>query len=984
MEDNKNYERDEHLENITDASMKDDDYFNASRNIDRKYITIEGARENNLKNINVKIPRDKFVVVTGLSGSGKSSLAFDTIYAEGQRRYMESLSSYARQFLGQAEKPDVDKIEGLSPAISIDQKSTNRNPRSTVGTVTEIYDYFRLLYARVGIPHCPNCGKVISRQTVDQMVDEIMKLPERTKFMVLAPVVRGRKGEHVKLLEKAKKSGFVRVVVDGSMYELSEEIKLDKNKKHSIDIVVDRLVVRQDVERRLTDSIETALQLAEGLMKIEVIGERDENGVQKENTIINFSDSFSCPDCGISIDEIEPRSFSFNNPFGACPTCAGLGFKMEFDPDLMIPDQSLSINDGAIVVLGWQSCNDGKSYSNAILRALSAEYGFSLDTPFQEYPQDIKDLLLYGKNSRPVKVYYKGQRGEGVYDITFEGLLKSVARRYRETSAESTKAEYETFMTITPCEVCGGKRLKPTALAVTVGDKNIAELTELPITELAKFMKELELTDRQKMIGAAILKEIRSRLHFLIDVGLDYLCLSRGTSTLSGGEAQRIRLATQIGSGLVGVAYILDEPSIGLHQRDNDKLIAALKNLRDLGNTLIVVEHDEDTMRAADHIIDIGPGAGANGGYVVAEGTAEDIMRCENSITGDYLSGRKKIEVPDVRRKPTGWLTVKNAYENNLKHIDVDIPLGVMTCVTGVSGSGKSSLVNEILYKKLARRLNKSRVKAGKHDHIIGYDALDKIINIDQSPIGRTPRSNPATYTGTFDLIRDLFAGTKDAKARGYGKGRFSFNVSGGRCEACRGDGIIKIEMHFLPDIYVPCEVCGGKRYNRETLEVKYKGKSINEVLDMTVDEACEFFANVPRILRKIETLRDVGLGYIKLGQPSTTLSGGEAQRIKLATELSRRGTGKTIYVLDEPTTGLHFADVHRLVDILRRLSEGGNTVVVIEHNLDVIKTADYIIDMGPEGGAGGGTVIARGTPEEVAKIPQSYTGQYLKRYLDM
>ena len=984
MEDNKNYERSEHLENITDASMKDDDYFNASRNIDRKYITIEGARENNLKNINVKIPRDKFVVVTGLSGSGKSSLAFDTIYAEGQRRYMESLSSYARQFLGQAEKPDVDKIEGLSPAISIDQKSTNRNPRSTVGTVTEIYDYFRLLYARVGIPHCPNCGKVISRQTVDQMVDEIMKLPERTKFMVLAPVVRGRKGEHVKLLEKAKKSGFVRVVVDGSMYELSEEIKLDKNKKHSIDIVVDRLVVRQDVERRLTDSIETALQLAEGLMKIEVIGERDENGVQKENTIINFSDSFSCPDCGISIDEIEPRSFSFNNPFGACPTCAGLGFKMEFDPDLMIPDQSLSINDGAIVVLGWQSCNDGKSYSNAILKALSAEYGFSLDTPFQDYPQDIKDLLLYGKNSRPAKVYYKGQRGEGVYDITFEGLLKSVARRYRETSAESTKAEYETFMTVTPCEVCGGKRLKPTALAVTVGDKNIAELTELPITELAKFMKNLELTDRQKMIGAAILKEIRSRLHFLIDVGLDYLCLSRGTSTLSGGEAQRIRLATQIGSGLVGVAYILDEPSIGLHQRDNDKLIAALKNLRDLGNTLIVVEHDEDTMRAADHIIDIGPGAGANGGYVVAEGTAEDIMKCENSITGDYLSGRKKIEVPDVRRKPTGWLTVKNAYENNLKHIDVDIPLGVMTCVTGVSGSGKSSLVNEILYKKLARRLNKSRIKAGKHDHIIGYDALDKIINIDQSPIGRTPRSNPATYTGTFDLIRDLFAGTKDAKARGYGKGRFSFNVSGGRCEACRGDGIIKIEMHFLPDIYVPCEVCGGKRYNRETLEVKYKGKSINEVLDMTVDEACEFFANVPRILRKIETLRDVGLGYIKLGQPSTTLSGGEAQRIKLATELSRRGTGKTIYVLDEPTTGLHFADVHRLVDILRRLSEGGNTVVVIEHNLDVIKTADYIIDMGPEGGAGGGTVIARGTPEEVAKIPQSYTGQYLKRYLDM
>ena len=979
MEDNKNYERGEHLENITDASMKDDDYFNASRNIDRKYITIEGARENNLKNINVKIPRDKFVVVTGLSGSGKSSLAFDTIYAEGQRRYMESLSSYARQFLGQAEKPDVDKIEGLSPAISIDQKSTNRNPRSTVGTVTEIYDYFRLLYARVGIPHCPNCGKVISRQTVDQMVDEIMKLPERTKFMVLAPVVRGRKGEHVKLLEKAKKSGFVRVVVDGSMYELSEEIKLDNNKKHSIDIVVDRLVVRQDVERRLTDSIETALQLAEGLMKIEVIGERDENGVQKENTIINFSDSFSCPDCGISIDEIEPRSFSFNNPFGACPTCAGLGFKMEFDPDLMIPDQSLSINDGAIVVLGWQSCNDGKSYSNAILRALSAEYGFSLDTPFQDYPQDIKDLLLYGKNSRPVKVHYKGQRGEGVYDITFEGLIKSVARRYRETSAESTKAEYETFMTVTPCEVCGGKRLKPTALAVTVGDKNIAELTELPITELAKFMKDLELTDRQKMIGAAILKEIRSRLHFLIDVGLDYLCLSRGTSTLSGGEAQRIRLATQIGSGLVGVAYILDEPSIGLHQRDNDKLIAALKNLRDLGNTLIVVEHDEDTMRAADHIIDIGPGAGANGGYVVAEGTAEDIMKCENSITGDYLSGRKKIEVPDVRRKPTGWLTVKNAYENNLKHIDVDIPLGVMTCVTGVSGSGKSSLVNEILYKKLARRLNKSRVKAGKHDHIIGYDALDKIINIDQSPIGRTPRSNPATYTGTFDLIRDLFAGTKDAKARGYGKGRFSFNVSGGRCEACRGDGIIKIEMHFLPDIYVPCEVCGGKRYNRETLEVKYKGKSINEVLDMTVDEACEFFANVPRILRKIETLRDVGLGYIKLGQPSTTLSGGEAQRIKLATELSRRGTGKTIYVLDEPTTGLHFADVAKLLAVLRRLTDIGATVVVLEHDMQVAACADWVVDMGPGAGEAGGDITAQGTPSQVARMRKSLTASWLK-----
>lgn len=952
------------------------------KSTNRKYITVEGARAHNLKNISVKIPRDKFVVVTGLSGSGKSSLAFDTIYAEGQRRYMESLSSYARQFLGQAEKPDVDKIEGLSPAISIDQKSTNRNPRSTVGTVTEIYDYFRLLYARVGIPHCPKCGKVISRQTVDQMVDEIMKLPERTKFMVLAPVVRGRKGEHAKLLEKTKKSGFVRVIVDGSMYELSEDIVLDKNKKHNIDIVVDRLVARPDVERRLTDSIETALQLAEGLMTIEVIAERDENGIKKDNEKINFSDSFSCPDCGISIDEIEPRSFSFNNPFGACPVCTGLGFKMEFDPDLMIPDTSLSINEGAISVMGWQSCNDGKSFANAILTALAKEYGFSLDTPFHDYSDDIKELLLYGKNSRPVKVIYKGQRGEGVYDITFEGLVKSVSRRYRETSAESTKAEYESYMTITPCEECGGKRLKPTALAVTVGDKNISELTELPITELTRFMDEVQLTERQKMIGAAILKEIRSRLNFLIDVGLDYLCLSRGTSTLSGGEAQRIRLATQIGSGLVGVAYILDEPSIGLHQRDNDKLIAALKNLRDLGNTLIVVEHDEDTMLQADHIIDIGPGAGANGGYVVAEGTAKDIMACKESVTGDYLSGRKRIEVPEVRKTPTGWLTIKNAYENNLKHIDVDIPIGVMTCVTGVSGSGKSSLVNEILYKKLARRLNRSRIKSGKHDHIIGYDVLDKIINIDQSPIGRSPRSNPATYTGTFDLIRDLFAGTKDAKARGYNKGRFSFNVAGGRCEACRGDGIIKIEMHFLPDIYVPCEVCEGKRYNRETLEVKYKGKSINEVLDMTVDEACEFFANVPRILRKIETLRDVGLGYIKLGQPSTTLSGGEAQRIKLATELSRKGTGRTIYVLDEPTTGLHFADVHRLVEILRRLSEGGNTVVVIEHNLDVIKTADYIVDMGPEGGAGGGTVIAKGTPEEVSEVAESYTGQYLKRYL--
>lgn len=944
---------------------------------DIKYITVKGAKAHNLKNIDIKIPRDKFVVLTGLSGSGKSSLAFDTIYAEGQRRYMESLSSYARQFLGQAEKPDVEKIEGLSPAISIDQKSTNRNPRSTVGTVTEIYDYFRLLYARIGIPHCPKCGKEISRQSVDQMVDEVMKLPERTKFLVLAPVIRGRKGEHVKLLDKAKRSGFVRVIIDGNQYELSEEIKLDKNKKHNIDIVVDRLVVRDDMERRLTDSIETALKLSEGLMKLEIVK------ADGENEIMNFSNSFSCPDCGINIDEIEPRSFSFNNPFGACPCCAGLGFKMEFDADLMIPDTKLSINEGAITVLGWQSCNDGKSFSNAVLKALCEEYDFSLDTPFEDYPDEIKNLLLYGENSRPVKVHYKGQRGEGVYDITFEGLIKNVQRRYRETGGESTKAEYETFMTITPCEACGGKRLKPYALAVTVGGKNISEITEMSIADLSDFMETIELTERQQLIGGAVLKEIRARLHFLVDVGLEYLALYRATGTLSGGEAQRIRLATQIGSGLVGVAYILDEPSIGLHQRDNDKLIKALENLRDLGNTLLVVEHDEDTMRAADHIIDIGPGAGANGGYVVAEGTAEDIMACENSITGDYLSGRKKIPVPEVRKQPTGWLTVQNAYENNLKHIDVEIPLGVMTCVTGVSGSGKSSLVNEILYKKLARRLNRSRIKAGKHDHIVGYDALDKIINIDQSPIGRSPRSNPATYTGTFDLIRDLFANTKDAKARGYKKGRFSFNVSGGRCEACRGDGIIKIEMHFLPDIYVPCEVCGGKRYNRETLEVKYKGKSIHDVLEMTVDEACEFFVNVPSILRKIETLRDVGLGYIKLGQPSTTLSGGEAQRIKLATELSRRGTGKTIYILDEPTTGLHFADVHKLVDILKRLSEGGNTIVVIEHNLDVIKTADYIIDMGPEGGAGGGMVIARGTPEEVAKNEKSYTGQYIRKYLE-
>ena len=942
---------------------------------EHKYITIKGAREHNLKNIDIKIPRDQFVVLTGLSGSGKSSLAFDTIYAEGQRKYMESLSSYARQFLGLADKPDIDSIEGLSPSISIDQKSTNRNPRSTVGTVTEIYDYLRLLYARIGIPHCPKCGKEIARQTVDQMVDEIMELPAGTKFQLLAPVVRGRKGEHVKLLQQAKKSGYVRVIVDDSMYDLSEEIKLDKNKKHNIDIVVDRLAVKEGIESRLTDSIETVLKLAEGLVKVDVIG----------GETMLFSDSFSCPDCGISIEEIEPRSFSFNNPFGACPCCTGLGFKTEFDIDLIIPDDSLTLNEGAIAVPGWQSSGDKKSYAHACLEALAEEYKFSLDVPFKDLPEEAKHVILYGTEGEKIYVHYKSAyNGKDAFYANYEGLLRNLQRRYRETTAESVKQDYETYMTVTPCEVCHGKRLKPESLAVTIGGKNIADVTDLSVVALHDFISKLELTDRQKMIGAQVLKEIQARLGFMINVGLDYLTLSRATGTLSGGEAQRIRLATQIGSGLVGVAYILDEPSIGLHQRDNDKLIAALKNLRDLGNTLIVVEHDEDTMRAADHIIDIGPGAGANGGYVVAEGTAEDIMKCENSITGDYLSGRKKIEVPDVRRKPTGWLTVKNAYENNLKHIDVDIPLGIMTCVTGVSGSGKSSLVNEILYKKLARRLNKSRIKAGKHDHIIGYDALDKIINIDQSPIGRTPRSNPATYTGTFDLIRDLFAGTKDAKARGYGKGRFSFNVSGGRCEACRGDGIIKIEMHFLPDIYVPCEVCGGKRYNRETLEVKYKGKSINEVLDMTVDEACEFFANVPRILRKIDTLRDVGLGYIKLGQPSTTLSGGEAQRIKLATELSRRGTGKTIYVLDEPTTGLHFADVHRLVDILRRLSEGGNTVVVIEHNLDVIKTADYIIDMGPEGGAGGGTVIARGTPEEVAKIPQSYTGQYLKRYLDM
>ena len=944
---------------------------------DIKYITIKGAKEHNLKNIDVRIPRDKFVVVTGLSGSGKSSLAFDTIYAEGQRRYMESLSSYARQFLGQAEKPDVEKIEGLSPAISIDQKSTNKNPRSTVGTVTEIYDYFRLLYARAGIPHCPKCGKVISKQSVDQMVDDIMQLPERTKFMVLAPVIRGRKGEHVKLLEKAAKSGFVRAIIDGSMYELSEEIKLDKNKKHNIDIVVDRLVVRPDMERRLTDSVETTLRMAEGLMKIEVIN------ADGENEILNFSDSFSCPDCGISIDEIEPRSFSFNNPFGACPCCAGLGFKMEFDPYLMIPDSKLSINEGAIVVLGWQSCNDGKSFTNAVLRALAEEYHFSLDTPFQDYSDEIKDLLLYGKNSRPVKVHYKGQRGEGVYDLNWEGLIKNVERRYRETGSDTMKQEYEQFMRITPCAACHGQRLKQSSLAVTVADKNIYEMTDMSVKDLVKYLAEMQLTEQQQFIGNQILKEIRARVGFLQEVGLDYLTLTRATGTLSGGEAQRIRLATQIGSGLVGVAYILDEPSIGLHQRDNDKLLHALMNLKNLGNTLIVVEHDEDTMRAADYIVDIGPAAGVHGGEVVAAGTAADIMKCKKSITGAYLSGRMKIPVPSDRRRPTGFLTIKGARENNLKNIDVQVPLGIMTCITGVSGSGKSSLTNEILYKHLARTLNRARCIPGDHDDILGVEQLDKIIDIDQSPIGRTPRSNPATYTGVFDMIRDLFAATPDAKARGYKKGRFSFNVKGGRCEACSGDGIIKIEMHFLPDVYVPCEVCGGRRYNRETLEVRYKGKTIYDVLDMTVEEALEFFKNVPTIHRKIQTLYDVGLSYVKLGQPSTELSGGEAQRIKLATELSKRGTGKTIYVLDEPTTGLHFADVHKLVEILRKLSDGGNTVVVIEHNLDVIKTADYIIDMGPEGGDGGGTVIAQGTPEEICKVPESYTGQFLKPYLE-
>ena len=939
----------------------------------RQYIKIRGANEHNLKNVDVDIPRDKLVVLTGLSGSGKSSLAFDTIYAEGQRRYMESLSSYARQFLGQMEKPDVESIEGLSPAISIDQKSTNRNPRSTVGTVTEIYDYFRLLYARAGIPHCPKCGREIKKQTVDQMVEQVMAFPERTKIQLLAPVVRGRKGTHVKLLERARKSGYVRVRIDGNMYELSEEIKLDKNIKHNIEIVVDRLVVKEGIEQRLTDSIENVLNLAEGLMTVDVIGGEP----------VQFSESFSCPDCGISIEEIEPRSFSFNNPFGACPECFGLGYKMEFDEDLMIPDKRLSISEGAITVMGWQSCTDKKSFTYAILDALSKEYGFSLDTPFEDYPKEVHDVLIHGTNGKEVKVYYKGQRGEGVYDVAFEGLIRNVERRYRETSSETMKAEYEEFMNITPCSACKGQRLKPGALAVTVGDKNISELTGMSIEKLQTFLKELKLSNQQLLIGGQILKEINSRIQFLMDVGLNYLTLGRSTGTLSGGEAQRIRLATQIGSGLVGVAYILDEPSIGLHQRDNDKLLGTLKHLRDLGNSVIVVEHDEDTMREADFIVDIGPGAGEHGGEVVATGNAEEIMQKENSVTGAYLSGRIRIPVPEVRRKPTGWLKVLGAQENNLKNIDVKFPLGVMTCVTGVSGSGKSSLVNQILYKRLARDLNRARTIPGRHKGIEGLEQLDKVINIDQSPIGRTPRSNPATYTGVFDLIRDLFAATPDAKARGYKKGRFSFNVKGGRCEACSGDGIIKIEMHFLPDVYVPCEVCKGRRYNRETLEVKYKGKNIYDVLDMTVEEAMHFFGNVPSIRRKMETLYDVGLSYIRLGQPSTTLSGGEAQRIKLATELSKRSTGKTIYILDEPTTGLHFADVHKLTEILHRLTEDGNTVIVIEHNLDVIKTADYIIDIGPEGGDKGGTVIAEGTPEEVAESPVSYTGKYIKPMLE-
>lgn len=934
----------------------------------KQYIKIRGANEHNLKNIDVDIPRNELVVLTGLSGSGKSSLAFDTIYAEGQRRYMESLSSYARQFLGQMEKPDVESIEGLSPAISIDQKSTNRNPRSTVGTVTEIYDYFRLLYARIGIPHCPKCGKEIKKQTVDQMTDQIMELPEGTKIQLLAPVVRGRKGTHAKLFEKAKKSGYVRVRVDGSMYELTEEIILDKNIKHNIEIVVDRLIVREGIEKRLSDSIESVLTLAEGLLQVDVIG----------GETLNFSQSFSCPDCGISIEEIEPRSFSFNNPFGACPDCYGLGYKMEFDIDLMIPDKTLSINDGAIMVIGWQSCTDKGSFTRAILEALCKEYGFDLDTPFEDYPEAVQHVLIHGTDGREVKVYYKGQRGEGVYDVAFEGLLRNVERRYRETGSETMKAEYESFMRITPCHTCGGQRLKKDALAVTVGGMNIAEVTALSIEKLQKFLAELVLTETQELIGGQILKEIKARTNFLMDVGLDYLTLSRATGTLSGGEAQRIRLATQIGSGLVGVAYILDEPSIGLHQRDNDKLLKTLKHLRDLGNTLIVVEHDEDTMKEADYIVDIGPGAGEHGGEVVAAGTAKEIMKNKKSVTGAYLSGRKKIPVPEERRELKGFLKILGARENNLKNIDVEIPLGVMTCVTGVSGSGKSSLVNEILYKALAKELNRARTIPGKHTRIEGLEQVDKVINIDQSPIGRTPRSNPATYTGVFDLIRDLFAATADAKARGYKKGRFSFNVKGGRCEACSGDGILKIEMHFLPDVYVPCEVCHGKRYNRETLEVKYKGKSIYDVLNMTVEEALHFFENVPSIRRKMETLYDVGLSYIRLGQPSTTLSGGEAQRIKLAAELSKRSTGKTVYILDEPTTGLHFADVHKLTEILQKLSADGNTVVVIEHNLDVIKTADYLIDIGPEGGDKGGTVIAKGTPEQVAASECSYTGKYI------
>ena len=937
-----------------------------------KFIRIRGANEHNLKNLDIDIPRDKFVVLTGLSGSGKSSLAFDTIYAEGQRRYMESLSSYARQFLGQMEKPNVESIDGLSPAISIDQKSTNRNPRSTVGTVTEIYDYFRLLYARIGIPHCPKCGKEIKKQSVDQMVDQIMAMPERTKIQLLAPVVKGRKGEHVKVLEQAKKSGFVRVRIDGNLYELSEEIKLEKNIKHTIEIVVDRLVVKEGIERRLADSIETVLNLSDGLLVVDVIG----------GETLTLSSSYACPDCGISMEEIEPRSFSFNNPFGACPECFGLGYKMEFDEDLMIPDKSLSIAEGAITVMGWQSCTDPSSFTYALLKALSKEYGFDLTIPYEQLSPEIRDILIHGTNGREVKVYYKGQRGEGVYDVAFEGLIKNVERRYRETGSEIMRQEYETFMRITPCKACGGQRLKKTSLAVTVGEKNIAEVTSMSVLKLYDFLKELQLTEQQKLIGEQILKEIKARIGFLIDVGLDYLTLARATGSLSGGEAQRIRLATQIGSGLVGVAYILDEPSIGLHQRDNDKLLATLKRLRDLGNTLIVVEHDEDTMFAADYIVDIGPGAGEHGGKVVAAGTAQEIMACPDSITGAYLSGKLKIPVPETRRTPTGWLTVRGAAENNLKNIQVDFPLGVMTCVTGVSGSGKSSLVNEILFKTLARKLNRARTIPGKYKEITGLEQLDKVIAIDQSPIGRTPRSNPATYTGVFDQIRDLFASTADAKSKGYKKGRFSFNVKGGRCEACSGDGIIKIEMHFLPDVYVPCEVCQGKRYNRETLDVKYKGKSIFDVLDMTVEEAMTFFENVPSIRRKIETLNDVGLSYIKLGQPSTTLSGGEAQRIKLATELSRRSTGKTIYILDEPTTGLHFADVHKLTEILKRLAEGGNTVVVIEHNLDVIKTADYIIDMGPEGGDRGGTVIAKGTPEKVSEQEISYTGRYLRKYL--